>query len=262
MIRYSQPNLEELTTFKIYLENLVRRLEVSSKKSSLSISERSDGEYYSVKDDEGKRHYLSKKNTNILRAALQNDYDYKLLKIAIRELSVLDRFLRRTNLHSLEELYSCASNERKQLIKPLFVSNEDYSKAWQAKPYKMHPEAPNDNFITSRNEKVRSKSEVIIADTLNSMDIPYKYERELVLEDGSTIYPDFTLLNVRTREEIIYEHFGKMDDEAYLTRTLAKLNIYAKNGFTLGKNLIATFESSTSALNRTTLIRTIENALN
>ena len=55
---------------------------------------------------------------------------------------------------------------------------------------------------------------------------------------------------------------GKMDDEAYLTRTLAKLNIYAKNGFTLGKNLIATFESSTSALNRTTLIRTIENALN
>lgn len=261
MIHIPTPDLRSLIDYKDQLEKLIQKLS-SSKKSSLSVSKRDGGTYYAIKYEGSSKQYVGKKDVSALKMILQNHYNYKLLVRATNELNILKRFLHRINIQNIEVLYSELTEDMKRYIKPYAVSNEDYSKAWQAKAFKTHPEAPDDIFITSRNEKVRSKSEVIIADTLNTMGVPYKYERELVLGDGKIFYPDFTILNVRTREEIIYEHFGKMDDEAYSSRTLAKLNTYAKNGFTLGKNLIATFENSTCALNRTTLIRTIENVLN
>lgn len=45
---------------------------------------------------------------------------------------------------------------------------------------------------TSRNELVRSKSEVIIADRLASLNVEYTYERELKI-DNTSKFPDFTI---------------------------------------------------------------------
>lgn len=52
---------------------------------------------------------------------------------------------------------------------------------------------------------MRSKSEVIIADLLNKEGIPYRYEFPLYLKEFNTVYPDFTILNVRKRKEIYWE---------------------------------------------------------
>ncbi|MDR2864606.1 MAG: ATP-dependent RecD-like DNA helicase, partial [Spirochaetaceae bacterium] len=47
--------------------------------------------------------------------------------------------------------------------------------------------------LTTAGEKVRSKSEVIIANELNHAGINYVYEQELTLPDGSKWLPDFTI---------------------------------------------------------------------
>ena len=96
--------------------------------------------------------------------------------------------------------------------------------------------------------RVRSKSEVIIADALTRANIPYRYEYPTSIKGWGTLYPDFTCLDIRTREEIIWEHFGLMGDPDYAENAVQKITHYAASGYVLGKNLIATFESGTTPL--------------
>ena len=62
-------------------------------------------------------------------------------------------------------------------------------------------EEDNTEYYTYKGERVRSKSEMIIANELFRNNIPYKYELPIELENWNkkvTIYPDFTVLNKRT----------------------------------------------------------------
>ena len=96
--------------------------------------------------------------------------------------------------------------------------------------------------------RVRSKSEVIIADALSRAGIPFRYEYPTGIKGWGTLYPDFTCLDTRTREEIIWEHFGLMGDHDYTENAVQKIARYAASGYILGKNFIATFESGATPL--------------
>ena len=117
---------------------------------------------------------------------------------------------------------------------------------------------PRSKLALARRERVRSKSEVIIADTLARHGIPYRYEYPLELKNDRTVHPDFLCLNVRTRAEFYWEHFGLMDDPDYLERTLLKLKSFAENHIIPGKNLIFTMESAACPLST----RQVENLIN
>ena len=103
-------------------------------------------------------------------------------------------------------------------------------------------------FETKRKEKVRSKSELNIANTLEDYGISYKYECPIKLSNGITVYPDFTVLNVRTRQTYYWEHRGMMDDKEYSRHAVLKMKNYMKSGICVGKNLIITEETSTDPL--------------
>ena len=67
---------------------------------------------------------------------------------------------------------------------------------------------------------------------------------------GTTnFFPDFTCLNLRTREEYLWEHFGMMDDPEYALNAMGKLDVYEKNGIFLGKRLIVSRETVENPLN-------------
>ena len=107
-------------------------------------------------------------------------------------------------------------------------------------------------MLTSKGERVRSKSEMLIADTLARMGVPYHYEYPVTLNDNGhtfTMYPDFLCLNLRTRQEFIWEHFGLMNDSVYSSKTVKKLRTYAQNGIYSGHNLITTVETPELPLN-------------
>lgn len=92
--------------------------------------------------------------------------------------------------------------------------------------------------LTSFGLKVRSKSEVFIAEKLYEKKISFKYEQPLSAE-GKTYYPDFTLFI--GKKEYYWEHFGMMNDEVYAKRTECKIKWYNKN---FPKKLIWTEEHS------------------
>lgn len=96
---------------------------------------------------------------------------------------------------------------------------------------------------------MRSKSEKIITDYFFRNKIPYKYEKPLMLNGYSIVYPDFTLLSGKTNKEIYWEHQGRMDDPAYANVAINKIKTYEENGIFVGERLILTFETQSSVLN-------------
>lgn len=119
-------------------------------------------------------------------------------------------------------------------------------------------------FYTIKGERVRSKSEKIIADELYRNGIPYKYEMPMELEGWKKkvlIYPDFTVLNKRTGKKWIIEHLGMMDKPAYYENAMQKVSTYEKNGILLGDRLIVLHETSGTPLNTVVLKKYIEKYL-
>lgn len=240
--------MEEL---KRILNAAERRIAIAPK-GLLRISDRgSYVQYYhrkDIKDTKGK--YIKKSEVELVRRLAQKDYDQKIceeLRVEIRE---INRLLERYHSQELESIYNNLSFHRKSLISPVIESDEDYIKHWKEIKYeKMRFENDEIELYTDAGERVRSKSEVIIANKLLKMGVPYRYEYPIQFKSGRIVHPDFYCLNIRKREDIIYEHFGMMDNEEYLNNALRKIDEYQKNGYWLGKNLIATFESSKKLIN-------------
>jgi len=86
---------------------------------------------------------------------------------------------------------------------------------------------------TARGELVRSKSEVIIADLLDGLSVPYSYEQPFTGPDGSVRYPDFTVDDAETGRRLLIEHLGMMDRPDYVRRWKAKEAWYRKAGVVL-----------------------------
>ncbi len=116
-------------------------------------------------------------------------------------------------------------------------------------------------IVTEKGEVVRSKSEKILADKLNLMNIPYHYEQPLFLNGYGTIHPDFTVLNKSTRKEYYWEHFGLMDNPEYCEKAIKKIETMQKNGIYIGEKLIVTFETQSHPLNMKIVENTIKKYL-
>ena len=202
--------------------------------------------------------YITAANQVLAQKLAQKDYNRHLVKSLKKEIRLLQTTL--TQLQKMEKSQEAAHvliksfhPLRQELIIPATLSNEQYAAAWLAQKYKGRSfAADTPPLLTSKGEHVRSKSEMLIADTLARMGVPYHYEYPLTLNDNGhtfTMNPDFLCLNLRTRQEYIWEHFGMMDDAAYSTKTVKKLRTYAQNGIYSGHNLITTVETPELPLN-------------
>ena len=202
------------------------------------------------KSDNGGK-YIRKSDAQTIRAYLQKSYNEKVLKYLKTEIKNLEILLKKSDgmTKKIQQTYSDFPKEVKQYITPIDMSDEDYITNWLSIPYegKSIPDhIPV--YQTDNGEMVRSKSELTIANKLAAKGIPYKYECPLMLSNGTKVYPDFTILNVRTRKEIFWEHRGMLDDREYARQAVFKMKSMLKDGIVLGKNLIITEETTANPL--------------
>ncbi|MCR5595379.1 MAG: hypothetical protein K6G12_06000 [Lachnospiraceae bacterium] len=195
--------------------------------------------------------YIHKSEISLIKKYLQKSYDEKILKLATAERESLKKLLLKTQnvITTIQSLYSESPTEVKELIIPIDVSDKDYAQKWLNIPYegKTIPDYLS-FFETKRKERVRSKSELNIANALADKGIPYKYECPLQLSSGATIYPDFTVLDVKRRRVLYWEHRGMMDDKEYAKNSVQRLKTMMSEGIFVGEKLIITEETSTSPL--------------
>ena len=202
-------------------------------------------------DYQGK--YMPREEDELARRLIQKDYDERSLEKAHDELRLIQRFQTSLQKNSVDTVYTALDENRKSLVTPATLTDEQYAERWQNIPYrKKRINEENQKLTTDNGETVRSKSEVIIANALRSHHIPYRYEYPIVLETADEehreFHPDFYCLNLRTRQEYAWEHFGMMDDPDYAEQAVQKLALYAANGWFPGKNLIITMESKNTPL--------------
>ena len=203
-----------------------------------------------TKKETANRRYFYCKNESLARSIAQRDYDQKLLNELQSRCKAIDRTIRAYNHTAPEKIIQSFSPDRQKLIEPSITEREKYIEQWLAVDYPRKLFGENTPEIyTMKGERVRSKSEKIIADTLFRYDIPYRYEFPLKLSGYGLVHPDFMVLNSFTRKEYFYEHFGMMDNEQYIKDALKKIEAYEKNDFFPGQELIITSETRAMPLN-------------
>lgn len=111
---------------------------------------------------------------------------------------------------------------------------------------------------TERGEKVRSKSEAIIANILHNLGLDYRYEYPVEGHVRPGIRrPDFVLFD-KAHSPILWEHLGMLDDPDYRARWSAKQEWYEANGFTQDINLFITRDEPGGALDSQDIRRVAE----
>ncbi len=253
VIKELQKEYKQLLFLKDKIQKELKNVPAERMKTSKN---RNQMLYYIKQGDKWK--YLKKEDQEIARQIAMRDYNEAVLREVIEQEKQLKQAFAKFDPKGIEKIYDSLSEGRKKLVKPWIEPEEMFVEKWIAKKYKGNDYWENTQEIyTQKGERVRSKSEKIIADKLYQSGVPYRYEYPIYLRGKGQIYPDFLCLHRETRKEIIWEHFGMMGEEEYCNHALEKIGSYAENGYIQGRNLIMTFESSGKVLNTKEIDRII-----
>ena len=197
--------------------------------------------------------YLKSKEKKIAIKIAEKEYSLKIGKLIGQYERALKVVLDFNENERLQNVYRELHPARKVLVEPLYRPIEEIVVEFEQLTYtgKEFLEIDKTVYYTAKGERVRSKSEKIIADELYRHRIPYKYESPMELQVGNrriTIYPDFTVLNKKTGKKWIIEHLGMMDKSSYFESAMHKLDTYEKNNILIGRDLILLHETSMSPL--------------
>jgi len=131
---------------------------------------------------------------------------------------------------------------------------------WENEPYE-HLDYKNEykQQITSRGLRVRSKSELLIAEMLYEKCLPFRYEQVLHFGDV-TLAPDFTIRS-KSGKIFYWEHQGLNHEKDYQRRQIQKLDTYISNGISPWNNLIVTYDNEEGNIDIRMVKAEIENKL-
>ena len=246
--------LSELKKLNVDLSNLISSLETSQvMKTEGKLQCRTRGssiEYYHIMEEKPPK-YISKENRALAENLAWKELAEKTIETAKKEQAEVEKCIKilqeGKKISDIDLVRNSLHAGVRRLVGTTKLTNDAYAIDWVKERQKStnRKKPLNGDLITINKEAVKSKSELIIADRLFLSGVPYVYEPILTFDDGfHFIYPDFLVLNKRTREEFLWEHLGKVDDDKYAAKNQLKIEDYGKNGFFPGKNLILTFESS------------------
>ncbi|MBO4326947.1 MAG: hypothetical protein J5950_06725 [Clostridia bacterium] len=190
-----------------------------------------------------KKEYLHKGDLRI-PVLTNKKYLEKVLKRARAEKKRLQTFLDKSGSYFEDSQQEIPDVIKEHIVS--FVQNDEaFINNWTTERSDiLQKYQENKIYETERGDMVRSKSEVIVANMLYRSKIPYKYEKRLILPDKGFVYPDFTVLDISSRQEVYIELFGMMGDTDYCRDALLKINRYADNGIVIGDRLLPVFESA------------------
>ncbi len=210
----------------------------------------------------GKYTYVRQSDLAPIKKLVQKQYEERLQKALLTNRSRLARFIKNYDYDFVDQIYQKSAFARKQYISPIIEPRDEFIKDWyEHHPGGMNPYDDPPERDTLRGEKVRTKSEQLLADTFYRLGIPYQYEPEFVLNTGYCKYPDFVLLNVIQRKTYYWEHMGLTDEFDYATKNFKKLLVYERNGLILGENLILSLETEDMQLDMKMVDRKIREYL-
>ncbi len=247
--------LEELDLLykklEIHISNISKRNKNAPKGSLRIINKWNKHQYYhriNPSDPQGK--YIPRKDQITAIRLAQKDYDNKALKALLTQQQAIGQFLAKFDPELVNHVYENLCDARKELVTPVYLDDKRFIEEWQNVTYtRLGFKDTDPEYYTAKGERVRSKSEILIADSLFRHGVPYLCEYPVY--DNGVIFaaPDFKCLNVRLRKEYYWEHLGKLGDQDYVNRNANKFEKYTLSKDFDESSLILTFETETHPLN-------------
>ena len=195
------------------------------------------------------RKYICKEKIEEAKILAQVEYFEKLSGRLQKDIKSLEQLKAKWSGDPFGWVEENMSHGKYTLINPIYYNDSCYIQEWKEQIYeKKQFKEDSPELYTRQGLRVRSKSEVLIADMLDEMQIPFLYEKPLKL-GAWIIHPDFTLLDIKNRCEIYWEHFGMMDDMDYRNDAFIKIRKYEENGYYQCDRLIWTFETGRQPIN-------------
>lgn len=244
-----RPNIDELVfLINSYIRSTEKALSKAPTGRIQLHTSKGYPRYYYYADNSTTGKYVSANDILLISSICQRDYNLKVLDTLYNQLKRIAHNQIVNLPYELDQIYHSFRKGKQSMISPIISPIEDYVNEWYSLTSACQNTFPTKTvYSTNKGEQVRSKSEKIIADKLQMMDIPYIYEPQVIL-NGITKYPDFLVLNKRTRESFIWEHFGLSDNPNYASQNLVKIALYEKNNLSIGREVIASFETQEQPL--------------
>lgn len=252
----SEEAYELLMERKRQLEGVIKETEdriVGAPKGKIHVilngKQRKYDQYYLKREDKTQEYINRQEHEELIKRLIQKEYDEKILSAAKRENNALTRLFKSLKGEIITDVFDNLSEGRKKWIIPVVDSTETYLEKWKCdEAIPMNKYNNETEFFTKRGEKVRSKSEVIIANILEDYNIPYKYEAILSDDMGIWARPDFCVINVRKRKQYYWEHLGMLDSSQYACEVVRKIRNYRQHGIYEGEQLLTTMETASMPL--------------
>ena len=255
--------LGELKSFRNQIDNQLRR-NTQFRDCSLMLShssKRSKDYYYVRRKGWPKYKYLGPETNEAVIAIKEVKHLEELQRIIDRDIELLELmgsdFIVPDYGLVEDKLPGVYKHSDSNLIvnKPVSKEAREWKERMEAEKAK-HPVFMPENLTQEALDgtKMRSLSEVLIANYLISLGITFVYELPLT-HHGKTIYPDFTILSpIDNKTVIIIEHQGAMEDEKYQGKYIRSLLFYLQTDLVPNKDVFFTYNH----LNRKLDLRQID----
>ena len=257
MFRFKKDMEKELDRIR----ELKKLLPVSLEKPRGHVIVRStaNGDSYSLRtyyvDDRGVRKsktvFLGALDAEEVKRAKGQFYMYELARRLLKDEKILEESINRFQEYDNDSINRALGKGLMSIPfdgirNPARNNGTDKLNRWANENYERLEMAFDGNNFSISGKRLRSKSEVIIANVLDANGIPYRVEEKLSLVNPGGVkvfrYPDFTIMTP-TGKQIYWEHFGLIKDENYSSRIGEKIRLYAYNGIMLGDNFVISVDT-------------------
>ena len=226
----------------------------------ISIDQNKPRYYQCINDSKGI--YIPRDEKELPRRLAQKGYNEAVIKKGETRLKQIKKITKNYSDDEIEKIYTSMNKARQLLVTPIEPTWDQLLTKWYEEEYQGKEFKEGTPLIlTEKGERVRSKSEKILADYFYRKNILYKYEKPLHLKGYGTVYPDFTFLSRKTYQEIYWEHEGMMDKQDYARAAVRKIELYQINHIYPGDRLIISFETEQNVLNSKIIENLIEKYL-
>ncbi|MCI2061920.1 MAG: hypothetical protein LKJ83_04025 [Eubacteriaceae bacterium] len=226
--------------YSVQLKNLKYEL-ARLPKESLSVMKQNGKVYYYAYRYDGKIH----------RRGITKDE--KMLSLLIRKKEVIEsiRYVNqqqagvRTALAKMPEVSKNITLHYSGGRKFLSPRPEGWSDVNQSE---MEKHRDSLKMTTTWGVAVKSFGEKLLGDLFEEYGLRTWYEKKQMI-NGSSVFPDFTIIHPFTGETWIWEHKGEINDLKVLHQFYEKIKWYSLAGIKPGKNLVITYSREDYSLN-------------
>ena len=206
------------------------------------------------KDASGKYHYQRRsitKDKDLLQRLARREYARSAMRILDHNTAILSKAFSKLQEYSPKSIQAGMGSAYQTLPEEMLDGAQPYAKAgqalheWASEKYEKSQYMVEKRIhTTTRGLKVRSRTELAIAEVLYRYEIPFRYEQVMWIK-GHELAPDFTFLGYDGRE-FYWEFCGMMKDPGYVNHHLWKRDMYESVGIAAWNDMIYSYSDEDS----------------